>query len=206
MQAEIDENIAAIRSLQLKGKTLNQALSDAQELKTLLFEKGKLLEVAILHALNLLDFAAENLQKEDSEFDAVILDPGGGRLIGEAEGKDDKAISVDKLDQLDRNIREDFARQVDDAAAYAKGVLFGNAYRLTAPDERKEFFTAKCLIAAKRSHISLVRTTDLFVVAKYLDESHDLEFAALCRKAIMETDGEVVIFPSIPNSGDLKQD
>ena len=39
VQAEIDENIAAIRSLQLKGKTLNQALSDAQELKTLLFER-----------------------------------------------------------------------------------------------------------------------------------------------------------------------
>jgi len=199
VRPRIRKNIAAVQKLQDERMVLDQELLQTQQLKDLLFEKGKPLETAILGALKILGFQAENLQEADSEFDAVILDPTGARLIGEAEGKDDKAINVDKLDQLDRNIREDFSRQAEASPAYAKGVLFGNPYRLSAPEERKEFFTAKCLLASKRSHISLVRTTDLFEMAKHLDETPNEQFAATCRKVILECDGEVV-FPQIPTN------
>jgi hypothetical protein len=128
-----------------------------------------------------------------------MVDPNGVRLIGEAEGKDDRAISVDKLDQLDRNLKEDFSRQSDDTAQFAKGVLFGNAFRLIDPDNRPDFFTNKCLLAATRSHISLVKTTDLFLVVQYLDDTPDSEFAEKCRNAIIQADGDVVKFPTIPN-------
>jgi hypothetical protein len=171
----------------------------AQQLKGLLFEKGRALEEAILIALKILGFHAENLKKDDSEFDAIMLDPSGARLIGEAEGKDDKAINVDKLDQLDRNLREDFSRQDEAAAKFATGVLFGNAYRLTPPEAREVSFTAKCMLAAKRSHISLVRTTDLFNIAEYLENFPSPEFATECRRAIREADGGLVVFPIIPD-------
>lgn len=172
-------------------------LKDAQALKYLLYEKGKLLEHAILVALKILGFQAENHREDDSEFDAVMLGPEGDRFIGEAEGKDDKAINIDKLDQLDRNLKEDFARQDESTAKFAIGVLFGNAYRLTTPDSREAFFTAKCMIAAKRSHIRLVRTTDLFNVAQYLDSHADADFAAECRRVIRDCDGEVAVFPPV---------
>ncbi|MGD0972972.1 MAG: hypothetical protein ABR866_02715 [Candidatus Korobacteraceae bacterium] len=198
LRSRISEVESGLRSLVEERKRVNGELRETQRLRSLLFEKGKPLEQAILIALRLLGFRAENYQEADSEFDAVIVDPTGIRLIGEAEGKDDKAISVDKLDQLDRNLKEDFARQAEEKAQFALGVLFGNAYRLTAPEERQEFFTAKCLLAAKRSHINLVRTTDLFAVARYLDDSPNEEFAAKCRRAIIEADGEEVEFPTLP--------
>jgi hypothetical protein len=201
LESEIGENLAKIQMLQGERDSLMGLLMNARKLKGLLYEKGKPLESAILEALRILGFTAESLREGDSEFDAVIVDPSGARLIGEAEGKDDKPINVDKLDQLDRNLREDFARQEDEKAGYAIGVLFGNAYRLTNPRDRQEFFTAKCMLAAQRSHIRLVKTTDLFNVAQYVSDGKDMAFAAQCRSSIIEAGGEVVTFPMFPDPG-----
>jgi hypothetical protein len=199
IQSKIGKNIEISHKLQNERAALEEALNKAQQLKGLLFEKGKALEAAVLVALIILGYDAENLKEDDSEFDAVMIDPNGDRLIGEAEGKDDKAINVDKLDQLDRNLREDFSRQSESAAKFAAGVLFGNAYRLTPPKARDAFFTTKCMLAAKRSHISLVRTTDLFNIAQSLENYPNPEFATECRRAIREADGELVEFPIIPD-------
>jgi hypothetical protein len=57
----------------------------------------------------------------------VVFESEEGRLIGEAEGKDNKAINVDKLRQLSMNIHEDIQRE--EVTTPAKGVLFGNGYR-----------------------------------------------------------------------------
>ena len=100
----------------------------------------------------------------------MFTDPSGARLLGEAEGKNDKAVNIDKLDQLDRNVQEDFTKR-DDSTVYAKGVLFANVFRLLPPAERDDYFTAKCLAGAKRLAVALVRTPDLFTVAKVLKES-----------------------------------
>lgn len=199
IQSTIRKNIEDSQKLRVERAALEETLKKAQQLKGLLFEKGKALEAAVLVALKILGYDAENLKEDDSEFDAVMLDPDGDRLIGEAEGKDDKAINVDKLDQLDRNLKEDFSRQSESSAKFATGVLFGNAYRLTAPEARDAFFTAKCVLAAKRSHISLVRTTDLFNIAQHLENYPSPEFAARCRQVIREADGELVVFPTIPD-------
>src|SRR5439155_24203874 len=101
----------------------------------------------------------------DSEFDVVFHAPEG-RCLGEVEGKDAKAINIDKLSQLERNLQEDFAR--DEVTEFAKGVLFGNAERLKPPAQRGEAFTEKCISAAKRACIALVRTSDLFDPVRYL--------------------------------------
>jgi hypothetical protein len=104
--------------------------------------------------------------------------------------------NTEKLDQLLRNIQEDYARE--EIQDFSKGVLFGNAHWLKDPAERQEWFTAKCVSGAKRFGVSLVRTIDLFIVARYVKESGDAQFAEVCRKVIFDSSGEVS-FPEIPH-------
>jgi hypothetical protein len=186
---------AQIASLTARRKTLEADLEDAGTLRALLYETGKPLETAIILALKLLGFEANPYKDGESEFDAVFTS-SEGRFLGEAEGKDNKAVNIDKLSQLERNLQEDFAK--DGVTEYAKGVLFGNAFRLQPPGERQAFFTDKCLTAAKRLHAALVRTPDLFAPALYLSTRPDSTYAEACRRAIYDTDGAVVEFPSQP--------
>jgi flagellar motility protein MotE (MotC chaperone) len=191
--ADLDEQIA---TLEERKKAAQARLGAAGNLRGLLFESGKPLESAVLEALQILGFAAQQYKDGESEFDAVFQDPDGARLIGEVEGKNDKAINIEKLDQLERNVREEFAKT--EGAVYAKPVLFGNAFRLSPPAARGNYFTEKCIAGAKRSGVALVRTPDLFDAAKYLRQNPDSAFANLCRRAILQTGGEVVKFPSPP--------
>jgi hypothetical protein len=185
-----------IGAIQKQKEQLQQTLARETELKRLLYDKGKPLEAAILKSLKLIGFEASQYHSSDSEFD-VVFESAEGRLIGEAEGKDNKPINIDKLRQLEMNIHEDYDR--DEVKEIAKGVLFGNAYRLLPPENRDEFFTEKCITATKRNNTALIRTTDLFRVSKYLSSTEDIEFAKNCRKAILESVG-VVVFPDIPET------
>ena len=180
--------------LQKEKEQLQQTLAEETALKGLLYEKGKPLEAAISKSLKLIGFEVSQYRDSESEFD-IVFESKEGRLIGEAEGKDNKAVNIDKLRQLEMNIHEDFTR--DEVKEMAKGSLIGNAYRFLPPEDRSEFFTDKCLTAAKRSNIALIKTTDLFFVSRYLAAKVDKVFAKRCRKAILDTVG-VVVFPNIP--------
>jgi hypothetical protein len=181
-----------IEALVAERHAAEEQLTRAGALRGLLYEKGPLLEAAVRDALRILGFHAHSVKDQDHEFDAVFESPEG-RFIGEVEGRDQKGIAIEKLSQLERNIQEDFAR--DGVSAYAKGVLFGNAERLTPREERGSFFTEKVLSGALRSKIALVRTPDLFDVARRLSDSPDAEFARQCREAIASCQGQIVIFP-----------
>jgi hypothetical protein len=186
-----------IDTLQKKKERYEQDIVDESLLKRLLYENGKPLENAIRLALELMGFAVSHFENSESEFD-IVFESKEGRLIGEAEGKDNKAINIGKLRQLEMNIHEDFARdQVEDMA---KGALIGNAFRLIEPSERDDFFTKKCLTAASRSGTALISTVDLFYAAKYLSGKADKSFSKKCRKSIIETTG-VVNFPEIQTTG-----
>ncbi len=181
---------------QAKKALLELRRRQAGSLRGLLFEQGHALERSILEALALMGFEGATYSDGDSEFDAVLVSPEG-RCLGEAEGKDNRSINIDKFSQLERNLGEDFAR--DGVEQYAKGVLFGNAYRLLPLADREAFFTAKCISAAKRVGVALVRTTDLFDPSRYLKENpSDTAYAKQCREAIFRSDGDIVAFPSPP--------
>lgn len=197
---ELEIGISALTSqvakLQADKAALERDLRKAGGLRRLLYEQGRPLEKAILEALTLLGFEARPFAHGESEFDAVFDSPEG-RCLGEAEGKDIKAINIDKLSQLERNLQEDFAR--DDVKKFAKGVLFGNAFRLSPLEDRGDFFTEKCVSGAKRARIALVRTPDLFGPVKYMKEHlEDTEYATLCRETIYATEGAIVEFPAPP--------
>ncbi len=140
-----------------------------------------------------------NISYDDgkSEFD-IIFESEEGRFIGEAEGKDNSAINVTKFRQLESNIHEDYER--DEVIVHAKGVLFGNPFRLVPPNERKEFFTQKALDSAKRTGIALVNTHELFEVVKYLKNTNDQGYATLVRECFKNTNGEIVKFPLPENN------
>jgi hypothetical protein len=196
LEAEISECSGSIAGLQAKKASLENDLLQTGSLRHLLFEQGNPLEAAILEALRLFGFDAQPFVQGESEFDCVFVGPEG-RCLGEAEGKDNKAINIDKFSQLERNLQEDYAR--DDVTEYAKGALFGNGFRLLPISERGDFFTEKCVSAAKRIKAALVRTPDLFVPANYLKENPtEVEYAKRCREAIFGANGEVVAFPAPP--------
>lgn len=202
IEAEIEAEIlrigSAIENLSQEREEKRRELRTNASLRALLYEKGKPLEAAVREALQHLGFQVASFKAGNSEFDA-LFESQEGRFLGEVEGKDNKSISVDKYSQLERNINEDFSR--DDVTSMAKGVLFGNAYRLLPLDSRLDYFTEKVQEAAKRTGTVLVRTPDLFVIAKYLKQTPDPDFAKQCRQAIVVAAGRVVQFPPLPALG-----
>lgn len=187
--ALLDESIAKLES---DRDAVFIELKESQVIKGLLYEKGKPLEVSILEALKILGFSAEPFHDADSEFDAVF-ESVEGRLIGEAEGKDNKQINIEKLRQLTTNIIEDSLRE--EVSSPAKGVLFGNGHRLTPLNERPETFTEKCLKSAISMNIALLSTKELFSAAQYLSNNSNEAYAALCRTTLLDNTG-IISFPS----------
>lgn len=195
LEVEIEELTARVVEIEEKRRELEARLENAGGLRSLLSEQGTPLELVVLEVLRLFGFDAKGFKEDGSEFDAVFTSPEG-RFIGEAEGKDNKAINIDKFSQLERNLNEDFARE--GVEEFAKGVLFGNAFRLRPLTERENPFTEKCRTAAGRLGVALVNTPDLFAPARYLKSANDPDYAKSCRRAIFETSGDIVKFPEPP--------
>ncbi len=198
LKNEVEKKTKEIEKLILQKNELLTKIDEEIKLRDLLFEKGKVLETAITTALEILGYKAENYNDGNLELDHVITSPEEDRFIGEAEGKDTSAVNIDKFRQLAVNIQEDLQR--DEVENPAVGILFGNGFRLTKPSERAEQFTTKCITTAKSSNCALVRTTDLFRVAKYIKESDNKVFAKSCRDVIKNSVGKIVDFPAIPKS------
>ena len=191
-----------LEAIQKEKEIKQQLLLEETVLKRLLYEKGKPLENAVRIALTLMGFKVSPFENSESEFD-VVFECEDGRLIGEVEGRDSKSINIKKLRQLDMNINEDFDRE--HVTEMAKGALIGNAFRFSNPEARKEFFTEKCLTAANRSQIALIRSIDLFSVANFLSRKKSKVFSKNCRLEILNTTG-VVVFPPFPRESKKKKD
>ncbi len=196
LKKEIEDKSKEIEILiEQKNELLKKAFQEGR-LRDLLYEKGKILEKAINEALEILGYKSENYDDGNLEIDHIIMSPEGDRFVGEAEGRDTSAISIDKFRQLSLNIQEDLQRDVVEKPA--TGILFGNGFRLIKPSARDEQFTLKCINTAKSSNCTLVRTTDLFQVSKYVKESKNEIFAKICRDTIKNSLGKVVEFPVLP--------
>lgn len=197
LRAQLFDAEREVEEAQRKKERIVEAIASAALPRALLYEKGKPLEAAIIHALTIIGFKAEPFKQSDSEFD-VVFESNEGRLIGEAEGKDAKAVNIDKLRQLSMNIHEDLQR--DEILQPAKPVLFGNGFRLQDVAKRPDPFTEKCYAAASISSTALVSTADLFSPVQYLLAHDDQEYAATCRAALLSSIGRVC-FPNPPLIG-----
>lgn len=202
-EGELERSIAdcadTILDKQSEKADLESQLEQAGNLRRLLYEQGKPLESAVLDAMRLFGFDAQSFVSGESEFDG-LFQSAEGRMLGEVEGRDNKSINIVKFSQLERNLQEDFQR--DEVAEHAKGVLFGNAYRLIPISERGDFFTEKCISAAKRIGAALVRTPDMFGPARYIQEHPgDKDYVRKCRKAVHDASGKIVRLPKLPVGG-----
>jgi len=195
LNAQLVQIESQIAVLQVEKSEIEGSLIEEQGLKDLLYGTDKALELAVLKALTIMGFTAQNFADGTYEFD-ILFEAAEGRLLGEVEGKDSKPINVDKIRQLAMNVQEEFAKSGNDNMA--KGVLFGNAHRLTTPDARKEWFTDRCVTGARGSNLALVSTVDLFWVARYLLSSQDEQYASQCRATLVNSVG-ILSFPPIPN-------
>lgn len=194
LRSDLLEAERMVEEAQRKKEELQERLSGAGSARGLLYEKGKPLEYAIIQALQTLGFTAAGYKEAGSEFD-VVFECSEGRLLGEAEGKDSKAVNVDKLRQLAMNVHEDLQRE--EVRAPAKGVLLGNGFRLDPPTTRPLQFTEKCITAAESSSTALVPTSDLFLAVQYLSAHPDEDYAKQCRETILNGTG-VVTLPNPP--------
>jgi hypothetical protein len=182
LRSQLLESEQAVEKAQKRKEEIREQLQVAGQFRSLLYEKGKPLENSIIEALRKLGFQAAPYKDATSEFDVVFESPEG-RLLGEAEGKDNKAVNVDKLRQLAMNVHEDLQRE--EVNSPAKGVLFGNGYRLSSPEDRAIAFTDKCISAAQTSSTALVTTSELFAAVQYLSSNQDDAYAKQCREAIL---------------------
>lgn len=196
IEKEIEKNEQKIEELKVRNIQLSKELVEENILKDLLFEQSKPLENAVITALGILGYQAENYDDGVLELDQVITSPEKHRFIGECEGKDSKDINITKFRQLLESLNADFER--DEVKEKAFGILFGNPQRLTNPNERNLDFTQKCKIGAEREKIALIKTADLFIVSQYLNENKNEEYKKTCRKTIYDGLGKVVEFPKIP--------
>jgi hypothetical protein len=110
LETDITEKTNGIEALQKQRSELLKSLDRERGLRRLMYETGPALEDAILEALSLLGLKAERYKDSESEFD-VVFTWQQHRFLGEAEGKDNKAVNIDKMSQLERNLSEDFARE-----------------------------------------------------------------------------------------------
>ncbi|QGZ93981.1 hypothetical protein [Terricaulis silvestris] len=159
----------------------------------LLFGTGAALEDQVREALRLLGYDAAEYQDDTHQFD-VVFSFEGARYLGECEGKDNKAIDIAKLSQLERCVAEDLA--IRGGEEFADGVLFGNPFRLHPLESRTGApFTERVMKAAAQRGTRLVLTSDLFACVLAIRNGAGEDFKKSCRDAIATDRGKVITFP-----------
>lgn len=197
LKERIHYNNEKIEKLEEENHTLQLEAENIEGLQSLLYETGKPLEESVRKALKILGYQAEGYDNGKLELDQVLVSPEGIKFIGECEGRDDKPIALKKFRQLLDSLKNYMYSEDEIKEVY--GILIGNPFRLTNPEKRgNEEFTPHCIDGARREKIGLLTTDSLFYVARYIQESNDMEFAKKCREAIFEQLGEVIVFPDIP--------
>lgn len=200
IKSELENIYKEINELNEKKETLNQNLKKEEQIKDLLFENGKPLENAIIEALRILGYEAENIYIDNNETDILAKSPGGEIFCCEAEGKDNNAIDITKFRQLLDHIV--IYKKHIEYKSNVNGILFGNAYRKEELANRaEEYFTEHCLQGAISNNFILIKTTDLFFVIRDIKNCNDNEkieeYKKKCREAILNSKGKIVTFPKI---------
>lgn len=187
-----DIKLADLQKELNKLQELKEAVEKEQiqltEFKGLLYEQGPVLEDVVIRSFRLFGFKADSRKEDDLEHD-IIFSSSEGRGIAEVEGRDNDAIHVSKFDQLNRAVDEDFDLKGD----YAAGLLIGNHYRFTKPESRKDPFTEKVHIVAKKKNFGLLTTLEIYKAVDYiLRNPKDDQFKQDCRTKILTGTGDTI--------------
>ena len=156
-----------IKNLQVKIQKLDQNKIHLKNLLErekvpyrLLFEKDRLLKEAVTICLKLIGFNTTSHHDKQLQFD-MMCKSKEGMFLGEVESKKNKAIDIDKIDELIKKL-EEYIRNTKSKTPL-KGVLFGNGHRLEEPTKRPNQFTNECIQAAKQK-ILLLSTQQIYFI------------------------------------------
>jgi hypothetical protein len=187
-RAQIEELEERLRALQRDIANKRRDLSEASRLKDLMFAAGPRLDEAVVQALLALGFEPEATDIVASGLDTPFRCPEG-RIFGAAEGTDNGPVGLSRLPQLTYRVLEDAER--DEAEEPAKGVLFGNAHRLTPPALREACFSDKCARMATSTSLALLDTVTLFHAVQRQLETGDEDAARAFRSQLVASSGVV---------------
>lgn len=189
---EFDSKLKELQeSISESFKEKNEIEGERKQLikfKGLLYEQGPALEDLIICSFKLMGFLVKSRKVDDLERD-IVFKTAEGRGIAEIESKDNYAIDITKLDQLNRAVDLDFHLN----GKYPQGILIGNPHRLTNPQNRKEPFTEEVKKAAKKDGFGLLTTFEIFkAVREIIRNPYDMDFKKRCRERILETVGTII--------------
>ena len=195
-QEEIEEINEKLDRLKGRKKKLQGDQQEIVSYKKLLYGSGKfVLEPQVRQALELFGFQVTRKPTEyeiDEEYDAVLhsseFEMGA---IAEVEGRDNKPINLGKYRQLLDKV--DRARSETDNKY--TGILIGNAYRLSPPEERDNQFTERALHRCEDQNYAAVTTTELYkAVQKVLENPKDKTFKEKIRSKLIASSGFTTLF------------
>lgn len=185
---DIDELNQKLEDILILKQGLENKKAELTKYKSLLFEQGPELENIVIEAFKLFGFKAENRKLDDLEHD-VVFESIEGKGIAEIEGKDNDSIHIQKLDQLNRAVDEDFEL----TGKYPQGILIGNHYRFSKPSTRKEPFSEKVHIVARKKNFGLLSTVEIYqAVVKIIENPQDQTFKTKCRINLLKTTGDII--------------
>jgi len=149
-----------------RDKNIND-LDEEQMYKHLLSGTGKSLEKAVSKAFKRLGYEVDTFDTGDNEIDLIVRLNNDQVFIIEVEGKDKKAISGEKHNQLLGNVKI-YEEADDDIICH--GVIIGNKEINIEPCDREgSYFTQACVARSVISNYSLVRSPDLFNIIKAIE-------------------------------------
>lgn len=150
-RARKQESIAA---LEAEVRTIEEQITDLEVPRELLYESGLHLESICKRVLSGLGAIVKPAEASEEDF---VVEFEGRKAVAEVKGNN-KSISVDDLRQLG-SYREDYAIRRSEEI---KGILFGNAWRLSPPEDRQIDFPERVVAYAVPRGIALVSTVELF--------------------------------------------
>jgi hypothetical protein len=183
LEVETEKLHKKISELQELLSTSEQQKAEQQKYLKLLYEQGRFqLEPVVRDAFSLFGFNVKDAEPSDG-----LLESDEGVALLEIEGKDDKAINIDKYSKLLNYVINDEAQT---RAPRKKGILIGNGFRLSDLKDREQQFTKEVIGAAKNTGFCLLTTQILFdLVCKVLADPDNDDLKEEIRKQILSTDG-----------------
>lgn len=169
-------------------------LRELNSIKGLLYGTSKFLEAQVTRALQELGYFVKSFSGEYVEIDHVVDDPDENiRFICETEGRDRKAVGIDKFRQLQDHLSQ-YAGGTKSKRAL-QGLLFVNGRRLIDPTSRGEVITPALLNRSIQTQTTIVPTVELYKAVSYLMGKKDEEYKKAVRLAIRSKMGGIAEIP-----------
>ena len=183
LEQEIETQIVELQKLTAHLHDLGKQKAEKQKYLKLLYEQGKFqLEPVVRDAFSLLGFTVTNAEPSDG-----LIESDEGSAIIEVEGKDKAPINITKYSKLLNYVVNE---QEQTQQPRKKGLLVGNAFRLTDLKERAQQFTKEVVGASNNTNFCLLATETLFdLVCKVLDEPGNDKLKGEIRRQLLATTG-----------------